>query len=96
MKAVLFTHAHLDHIGACRHLLPKFGTLTPIYGTDFTLGMIKKQLSELDEVPDLNYQVVDPFKHEKLQVSEHFSVEFIHLYFALYSKGYIVFRTFLW
>ena len=78
VKAILFTHAHLDHIGACRHLLPKFNWTTPIYGTDFTLGMIKKQMSELPDVPDLNYRPVDPFKHEKIQVSEHLSVEFIH------------------
>ena len=77
IKAILFTHAHLDHIGACRHLLPKFNPLTPIYATDFTIGMIKKQMSELDDLPEMNYQVVDPFKHEKLQVSEHLSVEFI-------------------
>ena len=71
IKAILFTHAHLDHIGACRHLLPKFSPLTPIYATDFTIGMIKKQMSELDDLPEMNYQVVDPLKHEKLQVSEH-------------------------
>ncbi len=93
VKAILFTHAHLDHIGACRHLLPKFNPLTPIYGTDFTLGMIKKQLSELDEVPDLNYQVVDPFKHEKFQVSEHFSVEFIHTLHSIPGNAAIVVRT---
>ena len=78
VKAILFTHAHLDHIGACRHLLPKFSPLTPIYGTDFTLGMIKKQMSELEDVPEMNYCPVDPFKHEQIKVSEHFSVEFIH------------------
>ncbi len=93
VKAILFTHAHLDHIGACRHLLPKFNALTPIYGTDFTLGMIKKQMSELDEVPDLNYQVVDPFKHEKIQVSEHFSVEFIHTLHSIPGNTAIVVRT---
>ena len=76
VKAICFTHAHLDHIGACRHLLPHFNPLTPIYATDFTIGMIKKQMSELQEEPDLNYQVVDPFKHEKIQVSEHLSVRF--------------------
>ena len=93
VKAILFTHAHLDHIGACRHLLPKFNPLTPIYGTDFTLGMIKKQMSELDEVPDFNYQVVDPFKHEKIQVSEHFSVEFIHTLHSIPGNTAIVVRT---
>ena len=93
VKAVLFTHAHLDHIGACRHLLPKFGSLTPIYGTDFTLGMIKKQMSELDEVPDLNYVTVDPFKHEKIKVSENFSVEFIHTLHSIPGNTAIVVRT---
>ena len=93
VKAVLFTHAHLDHIGACRHLLPKFSNLTPIYGTSFTIGMIKKQLSELDEEPDLNYVIVDPFKHEKIKISEHFSVEFIHTLHSIPGNTAIVVRT---
>ena len=94
VKAICFTHAHLDHIGACRHLLPKFSPLTPIYGTDFTLGMIKKQMSELeDEEPDLNYQVVEPLKHQIYQVSEHFSVEFIHTLHSIPGNAAIVVRT---
>ena len=93
VKAILFTHAHLDHIGACRHLLPKFSPLTPIYATDFTLGMIKKQMSELEDVPEMNYQAVDPFKHEKIQVSEHFSVEFIHTLHSIPGNTAIVVRT---
>ena len=93
VKAILFTHAHLDHIGACRHLLPQFNPLTPIYGTDFTIGMIKKQMSELDDVPELNYQVVEPLKHEKYQVSEHFSVEFIHTLHSIPGNTAIVVRT---
>ena len=93
VKAILFTHAHLDHIGACRHLLPKFSHLTPIYATDFTIGMIKKQISELEDVPEMNYQVVDPFKHEKIQVSEHFSVEFIHTLHSIPGNTSIVIRT---
>ena len=69
VKAICFTHAHLDHIGACRHLLSKFGNLVPIYATDFTIGMIKKQMSELEDVPDLNYHIVNPFKHEKFRLA---------------------------
>ena len=93
IKAILFTHAHLDHIGACRHLLPKFSPLTPIYATDFTIGMIKKQMSELEDVPEMNYQIVDPFKHEKLQVSEHLSVEFIHTLHSIPGNCAIIIRT---
>ena len=93
IKAICFTHAHLDHIGACRHLLPKFPTTVPIYATDFTIGMIKKQMSELDEAPDMNYISVDPFKHEKIKVSEHMSVEFIHMLHSIPGNAALVVRT---
>ena len=93
VKAICFTHAHLDHIGACKHLLPKFSHLTPIYGTDFTLGMIKRQMSELEDVPEMNYQSVDPFKHEKIKVSDHLSVEFIHTLHSIPGNTAIVVRT---
>lgn len=93
VKAICFTHAHLDHIGACRHLLPKFGALVPIYATAFTIGMIQKQMSELIEVPELNYQAVDPLKHEVIQVSEHLSVEFIHTLHSIPGNAAIVVRT---
>ena len=93
IEAILFTHAHLDHIGACRHLLPKFNPTTPIYGTEFTIGMIKRQMSELETEPDLNYVAVDPFKHEKIQVSEHLSVEFIHTLHSIPGNVAIVVRT---
>ena len=93
VKAVCFTHAHLDHIGACKHLLPKFSHLTPIYGTDFTLGMIKRQMSELEDAPEMNYCPVDPFKHEKIKVSEHFSVEFIHTLHSIPGNTAIIVRT---
>ena len=93
VKAICFTHAHLDHIGACKHLLPHFSNLTPIYGTEFTIGMIKKQMSELDDAPDMNYIAVDPFKHEKIQVSENLSVEFIHTLHSIPGNTAIVVRT---
>ena len=93
VKAICFTHAHLDHIGACRHLLPKFSHLTPIYGTAFTLGMIEKQMSELDDVPEMNYCKVDPFKHEIIKVSPNLSVEFVHVLHSIPGSTAIIVRT---
>ncbi len=93
VKAICFTHAHLDHIGACKHLLPKFSPLTPIYATDFTIGMIQRQMSELNDVPDMNYIKVDPLKHEIIKVSEHLSVEFIHTLHSIPGNTAIVVRT---
>lgn len=93
VKAILFTHAHLDHIGACKHLLPYFGPLVPIYATSFTIGMIKKQMSELSDVPDMNYHEVDPFKHESIKLSEHLSAEFVHILHSIPGNTSIVVRT---
>jgi Predicted hydrolase of the metallo-beta-lactamase superfamily len=93
VKAILFTHAHLDHIGACKHVLPKFSNLTPIYGSEFTLNMIKKQLDELPEVPDLNYIPVDPHAHQVIQVSPNFSVEFVHTLHSIPGNTSIIIRT---
>lgn len=93
VKAICFTHAHLDHIGACRHLLPKFNHLTPIYATPFTIGMIQKQMSELTEVPDLNYQPTDPFKHEIIKVGQYLSIELVHTLHSIPGNAAVVVRT---
>ena len=45
IKAVLFTHAHLDHIGAVQHLLPQLH-YPPCYGTKLTVAFVKKRLDE--------------------------------------------------
>ncbi len=93
VKAILFTHAHLDHIGACKHLLPYFGPLVPIYATDFTLGMIKKQMSEVPDVPELNYHAVNPLKHEQIKLTQHLSCEFVHMLHSIPGNASIVIRT---
>lgn len=45
IKAVLFTHGHLDHIGAVQHLLPQLH-FPPCYGTKLTMAFVKKRLDE--------------------------------------------------
>lgn len=45
IKAILFTHGHLDHIGAVQHLLPALH-FPPCYGTRLTMAFVKKRLDE--------------------------------------------------
>lgn len=45
LDAVLLTHGHEDHIGALPSLLKEFPV--PVYGTRFTLALVKARLDEL-------------------------------------------------
>lgn len=45
IKGILFTHGHLDHIGAVQHLLPQLH-FPPCYGTKLTMAFVKKRLDE--------------------------------------------------
>ena len=93
VKAVAFTHAHLDHIGSVRQLLPEFGNNIPIYATDFTIGMIKRQMEEAVVEVSPNYQIVDPFKHEEIRISEHMTLEFVHVLHSIPGCVAMIIRT---
>lgn len=47
VRGVIFTHGHLDHIGAAPILLEKLG-YPPIVGRDLTIAMIKKKVEDHD------------------------------------------------
>lgn len=44
VKGILLTHAHEDHVGALPYLLRSLDV--PVYGTPFTLGMVRNRLEE--------------------------------------------------
>ncbi|MBU0727318.1 MBL fold metallo-hydrolase, partial [Patescibacteria group bacterium] len=45
IKGIVFTHGHLDHIGAIQYILPQLGN-PPMYATKLTAGLIKNRLRE--------------------------------------------------
>lgn len=74
IKGFLITHAHLDHIGSLKHVYPALGC-PPLYGTRFTLGLVKKQLEEAGLMPYATLIEVDAWSTDKVKVWE-FDVEF--------------------
>ncbi len=44
VRALILTHGHEDHIGAVPFLLAQLNL--PIYGTEFTLALVKRRLEE--------------------------------------------------
>ena len=47
IRGVIFTHGHLDHIGAAPILLKQLG-YPPVIGRDFTLALIKKKTEDYE------------------------------------------------
>ena len=44
VRAIVLTHGHEDHIGALPYILRDLNV--PIYGTRFTLALVRKRLEE--------------------------------------------------
>src|SRR5246127_5911802 len=44
VRAIMLTHGHEDHIGALPYILRDLNV--PVYGTRFTLALVKKRLDE--------------------------------------------------
>ena len=75
IKGLILTHGHEDHIGAVPFLLRELNI--PVYGTSFTLDLLKEKLREqnLSNRSNLIYvkagdvSLIDPFKVEYISVS---------------------------
>ena len=91
IKGHAFTHAHLDHIGAFRHLIHRIPA--PIYGTTFTLSMLQKNMEEATSGFTPTYHEVNPHAHERIQLGKHFNIEFIHVNHSIPGSTAIVVRT---
>lgn len=94
IKAIAFTHGHLDHIGAARHILQKFSGV-PVYGAKYTLSLIERQLEE--DPNNANYQkdfrAVNQDEHEIIKISDNLSLEFIRVNHSIPDSCAIVIRT---
>jgi ribonuclease J len=75
VRAIVLTHAHEDHIGAIPYIIGDLNV--PIYGTQFTLALVRKKLEEhalldsakLNEVAPGDTTTLGPFQIEYLQVT---------------------------
>ncbi|HVB86823.1 MAG TPA: ribonuclease J [Candidatus Dormibacteraeota bacterium] len=75
VRAIILTHGHEDHIGAIPYILGDLNV--PIYGTEFTLALVRKKLEEhalldtakLHEVEAGDTTTLGPFRIEYLHVT---------------------------
>lgn len=89
IRAILFTHGHLDHIGAVQHLLPQL-KFPPCYGTKLTMGFIRKRLDEAHLTKSARLHVVEFSKPFRIGCSE---VEFLRITHSIPDAASIVLKT---
>ncbi len=74
VRGIVLTHAHEDHIGALPYLLKE--VQAPIFGTPFTLGMVRHKLEEHGLMDSAALHEINP--REKLNIGP-FKLEFIRV-----------------
>src|SRR5215471_6608631 len=86
--AILLTHGHEDHIGALPYVLDEIDA--PVYGTPFTLALVKAKLAEhgLDDVVELR----EMHPSQPFEVGP-FEVELIHLTHSIIDSGALALTT---
>ena len=75
VRAIVFTHGHLDHIGAVGKLAHRYEA--PLVGTPYTMGLIEKTIKSEKKFKVNNpLQILNP--GEKIQLSPDITLEFVH------------------
>ncbi len=91
IRAHIFTHGHLDHIGAYRHMAHRIPA--PIYGSKFTLGMLQKTMEEATSGFEPTYIVMNPEAHEQVQVGDSFNIELVRMDHSIPDATGVIIRT---
>ena len=95
LKGYILSHGHLDHIGGLPHILPRFAA--PIYGSRFTVGMVKKALANQADsahlVDQTKFYEMDIDRHERLLVGKSFYVELVRVTHSIPQSCCIVVDT---
>jgi ribonuclease J len=91
IRAQIFTHGHLDHIGAYRHIAHRLPA--PVYASKFTLGMVQRTMEEATSGYEPEYNELNPEAHERAQVSKHFNIELVRVNHSIPDATAVVIRT---
>jgi len=91
IRGHIFTHGHLDHIGAFRHIIDKIPA--PVYASKFTIGMLQKNMEEASSGFEPEYNVLDPLTHERVQLGDSFSVELARVNHSIPDATAVIIHT---
>lgn len=93
LRGYVISHGHMDHVAGLPHVVPECPA--PIYGSQFTIGMVQKQFEGaaedgLDFTPECVVMNMDA--HERLKIGA-FMVELVRVTHAIPESSAIVVDT---
>jgi ribonuclease J len=88
VRAIVLTHGHEDHIGAIPYILSDLDV--PIYGTEFTLALVRKRLEERGLLETAKLHEVAPGQVIRI---EPFQIEFLHVTHSTIDSVALAIRT---
>ncbi|MEM6997670.1 MAG: ribonuclease J [Patescibacteria group bacterium] len=95
IRGYVFSHGHLDHVGGLPHVFPRHPA--PIYGSSFTIGMVKKALNNhgdtVEMVDDAEFIEMNMDNHERLMLGKNFTVELVRITHSIPESSCIVIDT---
>lgn len=78
IQGLILTHAHLDHIGSLKYILPALD-FPPIYGTKLTIGIVKKWLEQEKWTRSILCYEVNPDDTKQIRIGKNFVCEFFRV-----------------
>ena len=92
IRGVIFSHGHLDHIGAAPILLRELG-YPPIVGRDLTLALVKKRLEDFEKNSVQNLKIIRVNSvSDKIRLGK-FAIEFFDVEHSVMDAVGVIIKT---
>jgi ribonuclease J len=86
-RAIILTHAHLDHLGAVPYMAHLFDC--PIYGSPFTIALLKQLVADKDI--ELKNELV--IVEDKVKITDNIEAEFIRMTHSTMDARFVALHT---
>ena len=90
VKAMFFTHGHMDHIGAIPFVLDRVGD-PDFYAAPLTKAIIEKRLDEFKELKPIDINVINP--GDEVKISDKVTVQVLRINHSIPDDLQIIIKT---
>jgi len=90
VKAMFFTHGHMDHVGALPFVLDKIGD-PDFYAAPLTRALLMKRMDEFRDRGPININVINP--REEIKISDKLSVKVLRINHSIPDDLEVIIKT---